>query len=61
MVTRAKWSPQSLRYLLISLIGSVLLAIYQWHLKAYAGILLNLIFGFVAIWGIISFVIYRNK
>jgi hypothetical protein len=61
MVTRARWSPQSLKYLLISLTGSVLLGFYQLHLNAYAGILLNIIFGLVAVWGIISFVIDRKK
>ena len=61
MVTRAKWAPQSFKYLIVSLIGSILLGLYQLHLKAYAGILLNIIFGLVAIWGIISFVIYKHK
>lgn len=55
MVTRTKWSPQSKIYLLVSLIGAALLAVYQIRLGAYAGALLNVVFAGVAIWGLVSF------
>jgi len=54
MVTRTKWSPQSKIYLLVSLIGAVLLAVYQIRLGAYAGALLNIVFAGVAVWGIVT-------
>lgn len=54
MVTRSKWAPQSLAYLLVSLLGALLLAVYQIRLGAFAGVLLNVVFAGVAVWGILS-------
>ena len=55
LVTRGKWKPQGKYYLFANLIGAVLLAIYQFWLGAYAGVLLNVIFVSVALWGIITY------
>lgn len=54
MVTRAKWQPQQTAYLLASMFGALFLAVYQIWLGAYAGVLLNVVFAFVAIWALIS-------
>ncbi len=54
MVTRAKWQPQQTKYLLVSFFGALFLAIYQIWLGAYAGVLLNLVFGAVAVWALVS-------
>ncbi|MDQ5953870.1 MAG: hypothetical protein QG562_569 [Patescibacteria group bacterium] len=55
LVTRGKWKPQSKYYLFANLIGATLLAIYQFWLGAYAGVLLNVVFASVALWGIITY------
>jgi peptidoglycan/LPS O-acetylase OafA/YrhL len=54
MVTRAKWKPQSFIYLLVSFFGAVFLAVYQVKLGAFAGVLLNVVFAGVAVWGIVT-------
>lgn len=54
MVTRAKWQPQQTKYLLASFFGAMFLAVYQIWLGAYAGVLLNVVFAGVAVWGLIA-------
>lgn len=59
MVTRAKWKPQSFVYLIVSFFGAVFLALYQIKLGAFAGVLLNVVFAAVAVWGMATIV--RSK
>lgn len=54
MVTRAKWQPQQTKYLLASFFGAMFLAVYQIWLGAYAGVLLNVVFAGVAVWGLVA-------
>ena len=54
-VTRGKWKPQSKYYLFANLIGATLLAIYQFWLGAYAGVILNVAFANVALWDITTY------
>lgn len=54
MVTRAKWQPQQTKYLVASFFGAMFLAVYQIWLGAYAGVLLNVVFAGVAVWGLVA-------
>lgn len=55
LVTRGKWKPQSMYYLFANLFGALLLSMYQFWLGAYAGVLLNVVFVSVALWGVATY------
>ena len=55
MVTRGYWDPKSLSYLLVNIIGSISISIYQIWLGAYAPIILNMAFIIVGVWGLVSY------
>ncbi len=54
-ISIGKWTRKSFWYELDNLIGPVLLIIYQLHLGAYIGVVLNAVWAIVAFRGLTSF------
>lgn len=50
-----KWKNKSFWYELDNTVGAILLIIYQFHLRAYISVILNVIWAIVAFRGLVSF------
>lgn len=55
-VNIGKWNNKSFWYELDNLIGATLLVIYQLYYHAYVTVIVNTIWGAIALWGLFVFV-----
>lgn len=62
-VNSGKWTNKSLWYELDNIIGAAMLMIYQIHYHAYVTVVVNAIWGLIAVWGVIVFFrrVYKHK
>ncbi len=57
-ISIGKWTGKSKWYELDNLIGAILITIYEWHLKVYVPVVINIIWAVVALHGLTS---YRQR
>ncbi len=57
-ISIGRWTGKSFWYELDNLVGSLLVMVYQYHLKAYVTMVVNIIWAIVAVRGLSS---YRER
>lgn len=60
-VNSGKWGNKSLWYELDNLVGAACIGIYNFHHEAYATLVLNIVWVFVAIRGLESYAARKNR